>query len=102
MGLLSDFELIFERFEILASLAYFEKEDKDAVHFSLANNPHDAIWMPVGRSAWHSSYAARIIAEFEAEPLKTLLVQSGFAQKDPVFLGLYFKNFKALAARIHW
>ncbi|WP_339426524.1 SIR2 family protein [Pseudomonas proteolytica] len=103
MGLLSDFELIFERFEILASLAYFEKEDKDSVHSSLAYNPQDgAIWMPVGRSAWHSSYAARIIAEFEAEPLKSLLVQSGFAQNDPVFLGLYFKNFKALAARIHW
>lgn len=103
MGLLSDFELVFERFEILASLAYFEKEDKASVHSSLAHNPRDgAIWMPIGRSGWHSTYAARIIAEFEAEPLKSLLVQSGFAQNDPVFLGLYFKNFKALAARISW
>lgn len=103
MGLLSDFELVFERFEILASLAYFEKEDKSTVHYSLAQSPHDgATWMPVGRSAWHTPYANRIIAEFETEPLKSLLIQSGFAQKDPVFLDLYFRNFKALAAQIRW
>ncbi|OHW40717.1 SIR2 family protein [Pseudomonas sp. 06C 126] len=105
MGLVSDFELLYERFEILGSLAFFESEaeNKDAIQESLAKNPRNGwAWMVVGRSGWHSSNASRILAEVESDPFKSILLEAGFAGKDIDLFELFPKNFRAIAHHISW
>jgi len=83
MGLVSDFELLYERFEVLGSLAFFEIEDKVILQQSLTSNSQNGwAWMPVGRSGWHSSNASRLLSEFQTEPLKSSLLEAGFARND--------------------
>jgi hypothetical protein len=76
-GLAPDFEIMFERFELLGSLAFLEAHDKDSIKSHLAGQPHQAFaWTPVGRVGWHGSNADRLLAEIQAEPLKDRASQS--------------------------
>ena len=102
-GLVPDFELMFERFELLGSLAHLERSEKDFVKAELAGNPQQAwAWMPVGRVGWHSSNAERLLSEIQAEPMKTALIKAGFAKGDPEFLDVFVQNFIRIAGRMRW
>jgi len=102
-GLTPDFELVFERFEILGSLAHLERSGKAEVLQMLAGNPQQAwAWMPVGRAGWHSSNADKLVAELQAETMKTALVGAGFAKGDPEFIDLFIQNFRRLVGRMLW
>ncbi|WP_347506435.1 SIR2 family protein [Pseudomonas anguilliseptica] len=103
MGLAPDFELIFERYEMLAALAFLERDNKEVIQQTLAGDPHNG-WalMPVGRSSWHSSYASRLISELQAEPMKAALMRAGFAKNDAEFVDLFIENFKRIARRVGW
>lgn len=103
VGLAPDFELMFERFEVLGSLAHLERNEKDAVQEELAGNPQQGwAWMPVGRAGWHSSNADKLLSEIQAEPTKAALVKAGFAKGDPAFLDVFVTNFKRIAGRMRW
>jgi hypothetical protein len=102
-GLTPDFELMFERFELLGSLAYFERYAKADIQAGLAGNPQEpAEWVPFGRASWHESNGDKLLAEVQAEPLKTALMKADFARGDPEFLDFFVANFKRMAARIRW
>lgn len=58
--------------------------------------------MPVGRIGWNASNALRLIAEIEAEPMKDVLIQAGFAKGDPEFFDLFVQNFRRIAGRMQW
>jgi hypothetical protein len=101
MGLTPDLELAFERFELLGSLAYLERTDKAEIQRSLAGNPQQAwTWMPVGRVGWHTVNKDRLVAEIQAEPMKTALMQAGFMKNDPEFLDVFIENFRRIAGRM--
>ena len=100
-GLTPDFELMFERFEMLGSLAHLERHAKSDVQQQLAGNPQQAwAWMPVGRAAWHSS--DKLVAELQAESMKAALFEAGFAKGDPEFIDLFIQNFSRIASRMRW
>src|SRR3546814_11035978 len=65
----ANFELLFERFELMGSLAAFHENDEGelekAAETSAARNDVLA-WMPVGRSSWHSSTAQILLQELES------------------------------------
>lgn len=103
IGLAPDFELIFERFELLGSLAHLERNDKAFVQQELAGDPHDNwAWMPVGRVGWHEASAARLVLEIQAEPTRNALIQAGFAKGDPEFIDLFVQNFRRVTGRMRW
>lgn len=103
IGLAPDFELIFERYEMLGSLAHLERNDKASVQQELAGEPHNGwAFMPVGRSGWHTSNATKLVAEIQAEPMKTGLTHAGFAKGDPEFIDLFIQNFRRIAGRMRW
>src|SRR5690606_36031346 len=78
IGLAPDFELIFERFELLGSLAHFERNDKTSVQQKLVGEPHNgSAWMPVGRVVWREENADRLVSEIQAEPTRGALTQAG-------------------------
>jgi hypothetical protein len=102
-GLAPDFEIMFERFELLGSLAFLESHDKASLTGHLAGDTQDAFaWTPVGRSGWHWSNTERLLSEIQAEPLRGALLKAGFARGDPEFLELSIKDFKRIAGRMQW
>lgn len=91
----SDFELIFEHFEILGSLAYLEK------YIGLKQEISSG-WMPIGRSGWNESYANRLLDELQEETLKKTLVEAGFTRGDIGFIDSFIYNFQERARRMRW
>lgn len=102
VGLAPDFELMFERFEMLGSLAHLERNEKATIQQDLESSPYlVGAWMPVGRASWHGGNADKLIAELQAEPMKGALVEAGFAQGDPEFIDIFGQFFKHLTSRWH-
>ncbi len=102
-GIAPDFELLFERFEFLGSLAHLEGNAKEDVQQSLSRDDRNAwTWMPIGREGWHEKNRNVLIEEIQAEPMKTALLKAGFAQSDPEFLDLFIQNFRRIAGRMRW
>jgi hypothetical protein len=104
IGLAPDFELLFERFEVLGSCVFLERETKENLQSGLEGDAwgQNSIWMPVGRVGWHSQNATKIVAEIQSEAMKEKLVSLGFAKGDPEFFNLFIKNFSRIADRMQW
>jgi hypothetical protein len=103
VGLVPDFELMFERFEVLGSLAHLEKRQKDEVLTEMsASPPHGFCWMPIGRAFWDSRNGERLISEIQSEPFKVALVKSGFARGNAAFIDLFCQNFNRMARGLRW
>jgi len=103
VGLVPDFELTFERCEVLGSLAHLERNEKNSVQTGLAAQTQNAwTWMPVGRAGWHESNADKLLSDIQTEPMKSALLKAGFAKGDAEFLDLFVQNFKRIAGRMRW
>jgi hypothetical protein len=102
-GMSSDFELIFERFETLAALAFLEENDEVSLEQAASNTPQGLFArMPVGRAGWHSSSATTLIHEFQSEATILALLNAGFAKRSRRFLELFVKNFERYIAKLSW
>lgn len=102
-GLSPDFELMFERFEALGSLAHLECNEETGLEKSAANAGHDPLtWMPIGRIGWHNSNLERLLQELQSTELRAALAQAGFARRSPRFLELFAENLKRFARRMRW
>jgi SIR2-like domain len=95
-----DFELMFERFEVLGSLAYLERNKPTELVAEL--NKGDYTWIPIGRPGWHSQNREKLLAEIRSEPVKAALTKAGFAQRNPAFADLFISNFERMVARLPW
>lgn len=94
-----DFELMFERFEILGALAYLEAYEIADVRASLAGDPLTAFtWIPIGRVGWHKG--DKLLSEIQAGPMHMTFLNSGFAKGDPEFLAIFVANFKRIASHV--
>lgn len=103
IGLTPDFELTFERFEILGALAHLERNTKADVQQELAGEPrHGWAWMPVGRVGWDERIADKLVSELQAEPMKAALVKAGFGKRDSEFIDVFVQNFRRIAGRMRW
>lgn len=101
-GLSPDFELMYERFEILGALAHFEANDEEKMQQAADANPHDSFaWMPLGRIGWHSSNLQKLIREIQSEAMTRALSQGGFARRA-TFLRLFIDNLTRMARRMGW
>ena len=102
-GQTPDDELIFERFEVLASLAHFERNDPTEVLASIQANPQQGwAWMPVGRSGWHGATASKLIAELESPQMFGALMAAGFGSGQANFIEAFILNFRGIAGRMRW
>lgn len=99
----ANFELLFERFELMGSLAAFHENDEEqlekTVEASVARNDVLA-WMPVGRIGWHSKGARILFQELEDETRVEELLKVGFAKGSRRFLQLFAENFRLYARRM--
>jgi hypothetical protein len=102
-GLTADFEVFYERFELLGALAYLEAEQEDQLQ-TVLNNPasNGRARMPMGRVGWHSSSMERLTAELRTEEFRKKLCDAGFAQGKPTFLDLFLTNAARIASHMSW
>ena len=92
-----DFELMFERFELLGSLAHLEDYDKETIRKALARHARDAyVPIPFVRIVWNRSNAEKLLAEIESTQMRESLIRAGFAKNDPEFLDLCITNIKRI------
>jgi len=104
VGLVPDFEVLFERFELLGSFAHLQREEKSTLQSGLNGDAwgRNWVWMPVGRVGWHSQNGSKLIKELQTEPMKARLLNAGFAQGDSEFFDLSIRNFERAADRMQW
>lgn len=104
-GAEANFELLFERFEMLGSLAAFDENDEaqleQAATAAAARNDVLA-WMPMGRAGWHSSSAKLLQQELEDDAFILELLGAGYAKNNRRFLQLFAENFKRYARKMSW
>jgi hypothetical protein len=101
LGLTPDFELLFERFEVLGSLAQFERSTKEDVRVALQDQ-NGRVRMSMGRSGWHGTTADRLLAELQSDPLRADILTAGFAGADAELLDLFTQNFVRIARGLRW
>ena len=100
VGIYPDFEMLFERFEILASITYLEIESKKNLENSLNSSSRqmwDWIWMPFGRSMWNSRVRKKVFDEIQSEDSKSTMTKAGFANGDKELLDLIIANYRQVA-----
>ena len=100
VGVLPDFERLYESWEILGSLTHLESAKKDELDAALAVEPRNGwIWFPVGRSGWHGDMREQIFEDFLNDATKRALLEAGFAKGDEEFLQKAVKNYRRLASK---
>lgn len=101
----ANFELLFECFELMGSLAVFHENDEAELErgaVSTATRCDVLAWTPVGRSGWNSAVARTLLQEIEDQSRIAALFEAGFAKGSERFLQLFIANFKLYAERMRW
>jgi hypothetical protein len=94
---------MFERYEMLGSLAHLERNEKEGLKAEISGDPRQSwAFMPVGRAGWDSANAEKLVAEIQSDPMKSRLIEAGFAKADPEYLEMFVTNFKRVAGRMRW
>lgn len=97
-----DFELLFERFEFLAGLAYLEENDEASLEASATDANRSVLaWMPYGRAIWRDEGRA-LLGELKEPSCLLALAEAGFGQGSSRFIELFAMNFQRFVERVRW
>jgi len=97
-----DFDLLYERFELLCSLIEFEKSNEAALEEAATGTHEIMAWMPVGRIGWHGESLDKLVADLNSPSTRSTLLAAGFAKGKDRIVELFIINLKRYAARIGW
>ena len=95
VGTVSNFEELYEKWEVLCSLTYCERYESEDI---ISNG--DFVRMPVGRSGWN--HRNHILELIQRDDFKKNLLQAGFAKGQTEFFDATITNFQQIAARMAW
>ena len=96
LGVVSNFEELYEMWEVLGSIAYYERHTLEDIQTAISNGNY--VGMPVGRSGWNRSN--RILEHIQDEDLKKDLLQAGFGKGQTKFFDEAILIFQGIASRI--
>jgi hypothetical protein len=103
VGLAPDFELLYERLELLGALAYLAHESEQTIRQALEHDVgYGALRMPMGRLGWHSRGFEALVAEFQDVEFRKKLCAAGFGNGRTEFLDLFLQNAARIHARRSW
>lgn len=92
-----DFELLFERFEIVASLAHATRyTDQELIGGSETRH----VWIGVGRFVWDSSRREKLYDWLTTEPGRSQLLGAGFANGKASVLDAILEHLKSVSSRM--
>lgn len=101
LGFVSDFEMLFERFEMLAAMKHVESSTNDEIAQAHANTNRGfrAVRAPTGRIGWDSDRRLRLERELDAgSALRKKLLSTGYARDDE-FIDLFVTNQQLMSSR---
>lgn len=103
-GVEANFELLFDRFEILGALASLDENETSQLEDALkrAENGNILAYMPVGRAGWSRSSWRTVQQELQQESFILELLDAGFARNSKRFVELFVSNFNIFASRMSW
>jgi len=103
VGVLPNFEILVESWEILGSLAHLERFEIDEIEHELSRHASNGwAWFPIGRSGWHRDTRERILDDFLSDTMRPVLLDAGFGKGDDDFLQKCVANYRRLAHRIEF
>jgi hypothetical protein len=103
VGIPPSLELLFEQFEVLASIVYMERTQLSALEQVLADSSSPGfMWMPVGRSGWHSSTREQVLRSIQSVETRKALLDAGFAGGSEGLFDKSIANFLRIAGRMAW
>ena len=95
-----EFDSLFEKFEILASLAYLDFAEKADIESALrGTQPRNWLWTPVRAQRCQGSMRNRLMKEIQTERMTKALIDAGFGRGRKDHFALALENFSRLAAR---
>lgn len=87
LGLVPDFDVLYETWEIVGSLAFCERFRLDELMAATSSTGiQERVWMPIGRSAWHTQTRRQIFEYIKSDDVRQALLDAGFGRGDPMFL----------------
>lgn len=92
-----DFDLLYERFELLGAFAYLDRYSKDQLQLSLSQGSH--VGIPVGRVGWDSQRRDTLISWISSSKVQDELLAAGFCRQDPEFVAAAIQVFQHAAGR---
>ncbi|NCP44691.1 MAG: hypothetical protein GW822_14870 [Sphingomonadales bacterium] len=101
LGFVSDFEMLFEKFEMLAAMKHVEQSTNDEIELAHANTDRGfrAVRAPTGRIGWDNDRRMRLERELDAgSALRKKLISAGYARDDK-FIDLFIVNQQLLSSR---
>ena len=99
LGLVPDFEFLYETWEIVGSLAYCERYSlNDIMAATSSPGIQQTVWMPIGRSGWHFQTRQQVFEYIKSDDIHQALVDAGFGKGDPVFLNHAMSCFERVAS----
>ena len=102
VGILPDFEQLYETWEVLASLAHGERNDLKEIQavLSTTDGGRSFLFMPVGRSGWNVRVRKRILDRIQSQPMLQGLLDAGFGNGQEAYLSAISNNFLRNAGRV--
>ena len=98
VGVVSDFEELYETWEVLCSITYCERYTLEEIQSPIPNG--NFVLMPVGRSGWNRGN--RILELIQSEDIKKSLLEAEFAKGRPKFLDATITNFQRAAEHMQF
>jgi hypothetical protein len=99
-GLTPDYELLYERFEMMAALAHLNTTPE--TDLGIAHAKGEPVRMPVGRIGWHTTSRTKLIRELQAQEARKALVKAGLAQ-NVTFIDGFVANLERISSRLgYW
>jgi len=97
LGIVPNFEELYEMWEVVGSLTYLERYTLENIQVARSNPQRDFITMPVGRSIWNRRN--NILELIQGHDLKESLLKAGFGRGQPEFFEAAIGNFQQIPAR---
>jgi hypothetical protein len=95
-GVTSDFEMLYERFEVTGSLAHLSSTSQTDLKSKLENSSNQNIIgyqrMPIGRTQWNIETKDRLFQQLRSKERRRTLVNSGLAESEN-YIDLFMINF---------
>ena len=103
LGVVSNFEQLYETWEILSSLVYCECYGvEDLQPKSPEGTVRDFVWAPVGRSGLNNRTRSKIIRQIQNDEFKQALLGAGFGKGQSEHLEEAIGNLQRIAGNLWW
>lgn len=98
----TEYDDLFDRFELLAGLAHLTLSYDSASLASAMQDTfrHGIAWYPPGRATCRMSPRDSVVSQLQVGPLRSKVLKAGFAHGDEGFLDLAIKNHARMNARL--